>query len=81
MLTAIFMRSALTLVGESDRKLVKLAMKHAPPESIKQRTIPGDVVAAVSKQLKALESDVRDVMQEEKEEKEVRPRLTLASFS
>ncbi|BGP21405.1 nucleolar DEAD-box protein required for synthesis of 60S ribosomal subunit [Rhodotorula toruloides] len=63
---------ALTLVGESDRKLVKLAMKHAPPESIKQRTIPGDVVAAVSSQLKALEPDVRDVMQEEKEEKEIR---------
>ncbi|BGP28563.1 nucleolar DEAD-box protein required for synthesis of 60S ribosomal subunit [Rhodotorula toruloides] len=63
---------ALTLVGESDRKLVKLAMKHAPPESIKQRTIPGDFVAIVSKQLKALEPDVRDVMQEEKEEKEIR---------
>lgn len=72
LLTPSWTRSALTLVGESDRKLVKLAMKHAPPESIKQRTIPGVVVAVVSKQFRALEPDVRDVMQEEKEEKEVR---------
>ncbi|BGP12480.1 hypothetical protein JCM10213_006952 [Rhodosporidiobolus nylandii] len=63
---------ALTLVGESDRKLVKLAMKHAPPESIKQRTVPADVVAAVSKQLKALEGEVKEVMREEREEKEIR---------
>ncbi|GAA5997269.1 putative ATP-dependent RNA helicase [Rhodotorula paludigena] len=63
---------ALTLVGESDRKLVKLAMKHAPPESIKQRTIPTDVVASVSKQLRALDGEVKAVVQEEREEKEIR---------
>ncbi|GAA5861340.1 hypothetical protein JCM1840_005338 [Sporobolomyces johnsonii] len=63
---------ALTLVGESDRKLVKLAMKHAPPESIKQRTIPSDVVAAVFKELKEMEREVKEVMREEKEEKEIR---------
>ncbi|GAA6035936.1 hypothetical protein JCM8097_005174 [Rhodosporidiobolus ruineniae] len=63
---------ALTLVGESDRKLVKLAMKHAPPESIKQRTVPADVVAAVGKQLRALEGEVKAVVQEEREEKEIR---------
>ncbi|CEQ38808.1 SPOSA6832_00245 [Sporobolomyces salmonicolor] len=64
--------SALTLVGESDRKLVKLAMKHAPPESIKQRTVPSDVVAAVFKELKEMEREVKEVMREEKEEKEIR---------
>ncbi|GAA5918437.1 hypothetical protein JCM1841_003965 [Sporobolomyces salmonicolor] len=63
---------ALTLVGESDRKLVKLAMKHAPPESIKQRTVPSDVVAAVFKELKEMEREVKEVMREEKEEKEIR---------
>ena len=63
--------SALTLVGESDRKLVKLAMKHAPPESIKQRTIPADVVGAVSKELRNMEPEVKAVVMEEREEKEV----------
>ncbi|GAA5828217.1 hypothetical protein JCM11251_002640 [Rhodosporidiobolus azoricus] len=63
---------ALTLVGESDRKLVKLAMKHAPPESVKQRTVPADVVASVAKELKAMEGEVKAVVQEEREEKEIR---------
>ncbi|GAA5909291.1 hypothetical protein JCM6882_003790, partial [Rhodosporidiobolus microsporus] len=63
---------ALTLVGESDRKLVKLAMKHAPPESVKQRTVPADVVAAVAKELKAMEGEVKAVVMEEREEKEIR---------
>jgi ATP-dependent RNA helicase DDX27 len=62
---------ALTLVGESDRKLVKLAMKHAPPESIKQRVIPPDVIAEVMKELEDLEGEVKAVQREEKEEKEV----------
>lgn len=62
---------ALTLVGESDRKLVKLAMKHAPPESIKQRVIPPDVINEVTAELEELEGEVKAVQREEKEEKEV----------
>lgn len=63
--------SALTLVGESDRKLVKLAMKHAPPESIKQRVVPPEVITEVTQELKDLEGEVKAVQREEKEEKEV----------
>ncbi|GAA6059375.1 hypothetical protein JCM10212_003273 [Sporobolomyces blumeae] len=63
---------ALTLVGESDRKLVKLAMKHAPQESIKQRTVPTEVVNEVAREMKALEKEVKEVMREEREEKEFR---------
>ncbi len=63
---------ALTLVGESDRKLVKLAMKHAPPESIKQRVIPPEVITEVSNELRELEGEVMAVHREEKEEKEFR---------
>ncbi|GAA6013332.1 hypothetical protein JCM11491_006357 [Sporobolomyces phaffii] len=63
---------ALTLVGESDRKLVKLAMKHAPQETIKQRTVPTDVVNAVIRELHDLQDEVREVMREEREEKEFR---------
>jgi ATP-dependent RNA helicase DDX27 len=65
-------RRALTLVGESDRKLVKLAMKHAPQETIKQRTVPTEVVNAVIQELKDMQDEVREVMREEREEKEVR---------
>ena len=46
-------------------------MKHAPPESIKQRTIPADVVGAVSKELRNMEPEVKAVEMEEREEKEV----------
>lgn len=74
--------SALTLVGESDRKLVKLAMKHAPPESIKQRVIPPEVIAEVTKELEDLEGEVKAVQREEKEEKEVSfPSSTRSSFA
>lgn len=54
-------------------------MKHAPPESIKQRTIPNEVVTTVSKELRALEPEVKAVVMEEREEKEVRtPRCFLS---
>lgn len=58
-------------MGESDRKLVKLAMKHAPPETIKQRVIPPEVINEVSLALQELENEVKGVQREEKEEKEV----------
>lgn len=47
-------------------------MKHAPPESIKQRVIPPNVIAEVTKELEDLEGEVKAVQREEKEEKEVR---------
>jgi ATP-dependent RNA helicase DDX27 len=47
-------------------------MKHAPPESIKQRVIPPDVIAEVTKELEDLEGEVKAVQREEKEEKEVK---------
>lgn len=63
---------ALTLVGESDRKLVKLAMKHAEQETIKQRTVPPEIVNSVLKELREMNDEVKEVMREEKEEKEFR---------
>lgn len=46
-------------------------MKHAPPESIKQRVIPPDVINEVTAELEELEGEVKAVQREEKEEKEV----------
>mgnify|MGYP001608508146 FL=1 len=47
-------------------------MKHAPPESIKQRVIPPEVINEVTLELHELEGEVMAVQREEKEEKEVR---------
>lgn len=46
-------------------------MKHAPPESIKQRVIPPEVINEVTAELEELEGEVKAVQREEKEEKEV----------
>ena len=46
-------------------------MKHAPPETVKQRVIAPEVINEVSNELKDLESEVKAVQREEKEEKEV----------
>ncbi|SCV68087.1 BQ2448_208 [Microbotryum intermedium] len=63
---------ALTLVGEADRKLVKLAVKHAPPKSIQQRTVSVEAYLDVLAQLQDLESEVKAVQREETEEIEMR---------
>ena len=47
-------------------------MKHAPPETIKQRVIPPEVITEVTEELQELEGEVKAVQREEKEEKEVR---------
>jgi hypothetical protein len=62
---------ALTLVGESDRKMVKQAMRSAPIETIKQRTVPPEMVKEAAVQLEKLEKDVEAVMEQETEEKMV----------
>lgn len=46
-------------------------MKHAPPETIKQRVIPLEVINEVTAELEELEGEVKAVQREEKEEKEV----------
>ena len=46
-------------------------MKHAPPETIKQRVIPPEVITEVTEELQELEGEVKAVQREEKEEKEV----------
>ena len=63
----------MTLVGEADRKMLKAAIKHASGEDqVRQRQVPGDVVAKWAKKLDDLKEEITAVMQEEKEEKQVR---------
>ncbi|PWN46659.1 DEAD-domain-containing protein [Violaceomyces palustris] len=63
---------AVTLVGESDRKMLKMALKKSPPEQVKHRLIPSEVVASMAETLEGLKEEVQQVLQEEKEDKALR---------
>ena len=63
---------SVTLVGEADRKILKAAIKHANGEDkIRHRVIGPEIVQKWIEKLEELKNDVREILQEEKEEKEV----------
>ncbi|KIM66183.1 hypothetical protein SCLCIDRAFT_1211412 [Scleroderma citrinum Foug A] len=63
---------SITLVGESDRKMLKSVMKHsASDDNIRHRVIPADVVLKWSKKVDELKGEVVAVLHEEKEEKQL----------
>lgn len=64
---------AITLAGESDRKIVKTALK-AVKESgkIVSRVLSPENVDALGQKLEELESEIEAVLKEEKEEKAMR---------
>lgn len=60
------------MVGESDRKLLKAAIKHAAAEdSVRHRQVPTEAVSKWAAKLDALKTEITEVLQEEKEEKQV----------
>ncbi|KAF8417118.1 putative ATP-dependent RNA helicase [Tirmania nivea] len=64
---------ACTLAGESDRKVVKLAVKaakaqHAP---IAARTLDPPSIDKIGEELKLLETEIDEILKEEKEEKQL----------
>ncbi|KAL6309998.1 DEAD-domain-containing protein [Sparassis latifolia] len=64
---------SVTLVGEADRKLLKLAIKHASAEDkVRHRQIPQEAVAKWSLRLDGLKKEISEILQEEKEEKQLR---------
>lgn len=72
--TARYERSgrAVTLVGEQDRKLVKVAVKNLKAgQSVKQRVIPAEVINKYRQKIKEVEEQVREVLIDEKDEKMV----------
>jgi ATP-dependent RNA helicase DDX27 len=67
--------SSVTLVGEADRKMLKAAIKHASSQDqVRHRQIPQEAVQKWSQKLDELKGEVAAVLQEEKEEKQVRIR-------
>ncbi|SPO26622.1 related to DRS1 - RNA helicase of the DEAD box family [Ustilago trichophora] len=63
---------AVTLVGEADRRMLKLAIKKSTAEQIKHRIIPAAVASKMLATLEELKPEVDAVLREEKEEKALR---------
>ena len=64
----------MTLVGEPDRKLLKAAIKHAADEDqVRHRQIPTEVVARWAQKIDGYKKEISEILQEEKEEKQVSP--------
>lgn len=64
---------SVTLVGEGDRKMLKAAIKHSAGEdNVRHRLVPADVLPKWVKRVEALRDEVATILQEEKEEKQIR---------
>jgi ATP-dependent RNA helicase DDX27 len=64
---------SVTLVGETDRRMLKAAIKHSAGEDkVRHRVVPPEAVENWAKTIKDLEDEVKDVLQEEREAKELR---------
>ncbi|KAI0724541.1 P-loop containing nucleoside triphosphate hydrolase protein [Cerioporus squamosus] len=64
---------SVTLVGEADRKMLKAAIKHSSGEDqVRHRQVPPEVVSKWSQKLDSLKQEISDILQEEKEEKQLR---------
>ncbi|KAG1769255.1 DEAD-domain-containing protein [Suillus occidentalis] len=64
---------SVTLVGEGDRKMLKAAIKHSAGEdNVRHRLVPVDVLPKWVKRVEALRDEVATILQEEKEEKQIR---------
>lgn len=61
---------SVSLAGEQERSLVKEIISQAR-NPVKHRIIPPDVIEKYNKKLQSLESDVENILQEEKSEREL----------
>lgn len=62
---------SITLIGESDRKVLKMALKHSAIQP-KQRIIPSASIAEMKEKIESLKKDIKDILEEEKQEKFLR---------
>ncbi|KAJ1663045.1 nucleolar DEAD-box protein required for synthesis of 60S ribosomal subunit [Coemansia sp. RSA 1813] len=60
---------AITLVGESDRKLLKMAVKNSPKDRIKQRVVPLDTLNKYRAKVDSLADQVKEIMDQMREER------------
>jgi ATP-dependent RNA helicase DDX27 len=65
-------RRSVTLVGEGDRKMLKAVIKHSSDQdNVRHRVLPADLVSQWATELDSLKDEVSEIMQEEKQEKQV----------
>lgn len=69
---------AVTLVSEADRKLVRQAAKASAAGAVTQSTLDAELVRATQAEIDGLKDEIKEILAEEKEEKEVRSRATLS---
>jgi ATP-dependent RNA helicase DDX27 len=63
----------VTLVGEADRKMLKAAIKHSAGEDkVRHRVVPAEAVTKWTEKLEDLKGEIAEILEEEKEEKQVR---------
>ncbi|KAJ2488549.1 nucleolar DEAD-box protein required for synthesis of 60S ribosomal subunit [Coemansia sp. RSA 2050] len=60
---------AITLIGETDRKMLKLAVKNSPKDKIKQRVVPNETLNKYRSKVDDLADQVKDIIAEERQEK------------
>ena len=66
---------SVSLIGESDRKMLKSIVKRSSTESsdsIRHRILPNDVISDVQNVIQNIQSQIDEVLKEEKEEKAIR---------
>ncbi|EIN13726.1 DEAD-domain-containing protein [Punctularia strigosozonata HHB-11173 SS5] len=64
---------SVTLVGEADRKMLKAAIKHgAGDDQVRHRIVPSEAISKWSEKLELLKKEIAEVLEEEKEEKQMR---------
>ncbi|KAF8626514.1 hypothetical protein AX15_004819 [Amanita polypyramis BW_CC] len=64
---------SVTLIGEADRKMLKVVIKYTNSEGkIRHRVVAREVVQKWSDELEGMKSDIGEILQEEKEEKQLR---------
>ncbi|XP_076682047.1 dead-box helicase Rs1 [Andrena cerasifolii] len=61
---------SVSLAGEQERSLVKEIIKNAK-NPVKNRIIPPDIVGKYNKRLQSLEADVENILEEERQEREL----------
>ncbi|GAB5590860.1 nucleolar DEAD-box protein required for synthesis of 60S ribosomal subunit [Umbelopsis nana] len=63
---------SVTLIGEVDRKLLKMAVKSSNNAQVKHRVVPAELIAKYKAKLESITEQVKDVMKQEKEDKAMR---------
>ncbi|KAI8097261.1 P-loop containing nucleoside triphosphate hydrolase protein [Halteromyces radiatus] len=63
---------SVTLVGEQDRKMLKMAIKSANSNQVKNRVVAADTIQKYKAKVESLSTQIQEVLQEEKEERALR---------